>query len=70
MADAMEMMLLSLLTPALICEWGISSFEQVEIKDQITKHKVQRPIIHSSGTRNHMRLLRYDAVIDVLGSNL
>ncbi|GMT21225.1 hypothetical protein PFISCL1PPCAC_12522, partial [Pristionchus fissidentatus] len=28
MADAMEMMLLSLLTPALICEWGITSFEQ------------------------------------------
>ncbi|CAI4232475.1 unnamed protein product [Auanema sp. JU1783] len=28
MADAMEMMLLSLLSPALACEWGISSVQQ------------------------------------------
>ena len=31
MADAMEMMLLSLLVPALICEWQISSYEQVDL---------------------------------------
>lgn len=29
MADAMEMMLLSLLSPALACEWGISPMQQV-----------------------------------------
>lgn len=31
MADAMEMMILSILSPALSCEWGISRFQQALI---------------------------------------
>lgn len=31
MADAMEMMILSILSPALVCEWQINSFEQAMI---------------------------------------
>lgn len=31
MADAMEMMILSILSPALLCEWDISPVEQAMI---------------------------------------
>lgn len=31
MADAMEMLILSILSPALSCEWGISLFQQAAI---------------------------------------
>lgn len=31
MADAMEMMILSILSPALLCEWNISTIEQAMI---------------------------------------
>lgn len=31
MADAMEMMILSILSPALLCEWNITAVEQAMI---------------------------------------
>lgn len=35
MADAMEMMILSILSPALYCSWGISSVQQASISTVI-----------------------------------
>lgn len=70
MADAMEMMILSILAPALYCEWKISTVEQAMVSFSKTFLLTNFCVINLFFIHfldNYLRLLRHDAVFNCMG---